>query len=338
MQEPLLVIENLQTAISSPRGLMPVIDRLNLTLEAGETLGLIGESGSGKTMTGMAIMDLLPKPQVQITGGRLIFQGQDLLRLTPRERQRLRGARISMIFQDPMASLSPFYTIGSQIAEAIHVHQYLGHRETRRRVCELLDDVVITEPERRMRLFPHQMSGGMRQRVMIAMALAHEPDLLIADEPTTALDVTIQDQILKLLAQKLAVRPTMSLLLVSHNWGVIAALCQRVAVMYAGRLVEEGRLDKLSSAPAHPYTQGLLDSIPDWDHPTAGLLPSLPGQAPALSATRRTRCDFLDRCSARISRCHTEAVPWHSLPEGHGVRCHLQALSGSLSQQEGFGP
>ncbi len=315
----LLQVQNLSTSFSTPTGCLEVVKDISFSIHRGEAVGIVGESGSGKTMTGLSILDLVPRPAGRITSGQVLFRGEDILQMSPPQKEELRGNRISMIFQDPMSSLSPFYKVGTQIAEAIATHQKIGQDELRRQTWDLMRNVGIAEPERRSRQFPHQFSGGMRQRIMIAMALANEPDLLIADEPTTALDVTIQAQVLELLSEKMRARRGMSLLLISHNWGVISALCDRVIVMYAGRIVEEGPTAQVYAQPRHPYTQALLRSIPRWEAPVLHRLPVLNGQPP-LSRTVLPGCAFAERCEQRLDLCSHQLPPERLLHE-HRYRC-----------------
>jgi peptide/nickel transport system ATP-binding protein len=257
---PLLTVSDLSVSFPGPRGHVPVVDHIGFAIHKGETLGLVGESGSGKSMTALSILRLVPPPGV-VTSGRIVFEGRDLLTLPERDMREVRGARISLIFQEPMTALNPVFTVGDQIAEALIVHKRGGRRQARARAVELLAAVGITEPSRRAHDYPHQLSGGMRQRVMIAIALACEPPLVIADEPTTALDVTIQAQILELL-RDLRSRLGLSLLLITHDLGVIAETADRVAVMHDGRIVEEAPVRQLFKAPRDPYTRALLASIP----------------------------------------------------------------------------
>lgn len=317
---PLLNVQHLCTSFSTPAGKLDVVADVSFHIHSGEAVGIVGESGSGKTMTGLSILDLVPGPAGKIRSGEILFKGVDILQMPSQQRQQLRGNRISMIFQDPMSSLSPFYTVGYQIAEAMRVHQRLGKAELRQKTLNLLQDVGIMEPERRSKQFPHQFSGGMRQRIMIAMALANDPELLIADEPTTALDVTIQAQVLGLLADKRKTKKSMSLLLISHNWGVISALCDRVIVMYAGRIVEEGRTADVYARPKHPYTQALLRSIPRWEAPQQERLPTIAGYPPGAKRDAQG-CAFVERCEQGLEICHQHYPPERLLHDQHRYSC-----------------
>ncbi|RJE89305.1 ABC transporter ATP-binding protein [Paracoccus onubensis] len=260
MTEPLLDVRNLDLVLSHRSGDLPILQDISFQIMPGETYGLVGESGSGKSVTSLAIMGLLKKP-LKVSGGQVVFQGQDLLKLRPRRMRDLRGDRVAMIFQEPMTALNPLSTVGRQIAEMYVLHQGKSWREARRLAVHALDSVKVPNPERRVGNYPHQMSGGLRQRVMIAMALACDPDLLIADEPTTALDVTVQAEVLRLIKELCAARGT-AVLFISHDLGVIASICQRVGVMYAGCLVEENDTVALFSNPRHAYTRGLMGALP----------------------------------------------------------------------------
>src|SRR6202035_3281029 len=283
------------------------VDGVSFSVEPGKLLGIVGESGSGKTASVLSIMRLLPE-SARIVGGEVIFEDQDLLKLSEPEMRHVRGARIAMIFQEPMTSLNPVFTIGSQIGEAVRLHQHTNRAETRNRTIEALRMVGIADPERRIDDYPHQLSGGMRQRVMIAMALSCNPRLLIADEPTTALDVTIQAQILDLLAEMKS-RLGMAIMLITHAMGVVAETAQRVVVMYAGRVVEEASVERLFANPLHPYTQGLIRSIPriDKDAGTRARLEAIAGVVPNL-IDPPPGCRFAPRCKFAKPEC-TDAVP-----------------------------
>src|SRR5438094_144524 len=260
----LIQVKNLRTSFFTPEGEVRAIDGVSFEIGESKTLGLVGESGCGKSVTSLSIMRLIPSPPGRIVGGEILYRGRDLLKLNNEEMRKIRGNEISMIFQEPMTSLNPVFTVGNQIGEAIKLHQGLGKRETRQKTIEMLRLVKIADPETTVDSYPHQLSGGMRQRVMIAMALACEPSLLIADEPTTALDVTIQAQILDLLA-RLKEKMGMSVILITHDLGVVAEVASDVIVMYAGRVVESASVNAVFSRPRHPYTRGLLRSLPTFD-------------------------------------------------------------------------
>jgi peptide/nickel transport system ATP-binding protein len=298
----------------------PAIDGVNLEVFAGETLGVVGESGCGKSVTALSVLRLLPEPPARIEAGTVLFEGRDLLRLPLHELRKVRGRRIAMIFQEPMTSLNPVFTVGNQIDEVLRVHTDLDRGGRRRRVVELLDLVGIPSPARRRKDYPHQLSGGMRQRVMIAMALACEPALLIADEPTTALDVTIQAQILDLL-ESLKDRLHMAVLLITHDLGIVAETAQRVAVFYAGRVVESATVEALYRAPRHPYTQGLLMAVPGARVAHRAPLHVIPGIVPDL-VDRPTGCRFRDRCARAVDLCARVDPGLQSMEPGHVVACH----------------
>src|SRR3989338_6036344 len=298
----LIRTKDLRTSFFTPDGEVKAVDGVSFEIEEGKTLGLVGESGCGKSVTALSILRLVPFPPGRVVGGEILYRGRDLLKLNGEEMRKIRGNEISMIFQEPMTSLNPVFTIGNQIGEAIRLHQGLGKKETREKTIEMLRLVKIADPETRVDDYPHQLSGGMRQRVMIAMALSCNPSLLIADEPTTALDVTIQAQILDLIAglrQKLG----MALVLITHDLGVVAEVCDYVVVMYAGKVVEQGKVDDIFLRPTHPYTRGLLNSLPS----VAGRgkqkrLETIPGLVPSMLKLPRG-CRFQDRCSRRIAKC-----------------------------------
>jgi dipeptide transport system ATP-binding protein len=314
---PLLEIQNLSVDFPTAGGVMHAVDRVSVRLEEGEVLGIVGESGSGKSVTMLALMGLVAYPG-QIRADRLAFAGQDLLALSPGDRRRLVGKDLAMIFQEPTTSLNPCFTIGFQLQETLRLHEGLDRAARRRRAIELLDQVGIPAPESRLRAFPHQLSGGMNQRVMIAMAIACNPRLLIADEPTTALDVTIQAQILDLLL-RLQRERGMALILITHNMGVVAETAQRVSVMYAGQVVEERSAGALFAAPQHPYTAALLAALPERSSGESRLA-TIPGMVPGLH-NRPTGCLFNPRCLYANAHCRAvqpELRPWL---DGK-VRCH----------------
>ena len=298
-EAPLLSIQDLSVAFGQGEQAALAVDRVSFDIARGETVALVGESGSGKSVTALSILKLLPCPAASHPGGRILFDGKDLLSRGEKELRRVRGNKITMIFQEPMTSLNPLHTIERQIVEMLSLHRGLKEGDARARTLELLEEVGIREPEKRLGAYPHQLSGGQRQRVMIAMALANEPDLLIADEPTTALDVTIQAQILELLA-KLQAERGMALLLITHDLGIVAKMAHRVAVMYAGEIVETGSVSQIFNGPQHPYTQGLLKSMP-YVHEKRSSLYVIPGRVPDLAAMPRA-CRFAARCGNRIHR------------------------------------
>ncbi len=318
---PLLSVEHLSTHFHTDRGTLKAVDDVSFSLEAGKTLALVGESGCGKSVTALSIMRLIPVPPGRIASGRILFDGTDLLQISEAEMRHVRGNKISMIFQEPMTSLNPVFRVGDQIAEVLELHQKLSKKEAMDRAVELLRMVGIPSPETRIRDYPHQMSGGMRQRVMIAMALACHPRLLIADEPTTALDVTIQAQILELMDELRRTTGT-AVLLITHDLGVVAETAEHVVVMYAGRVVEEAPVRELFHHPKHPYTQGLLRSIPSLAEDEKQRLEAIPGVVPSLLALP-PGCAFHDRCGFAMERCLQEDPPWEELKPKHGVRCWL---------------
>jgi peptide/nickel transport system ATP-binding protein len=320
VSQPVLEVRDLCTSFATRRGKLTAVDGVDLALYAGETLCMVGESGCGKSVTALSILRLLPEPPATIERGEILFEGRNLLRESSEALRELRGNRIAMIFQEPMTSLNPVFTIGDQIEEAIRVHRDVPRSERQARVLELLELVGIPEPRARMRDYPHQLSGGMRQRVMIAMALANDPAVLIADEPTTALDVTIQAQILELL-DALKKRFQMAVLLITHDLGVVAETGQRVAVLYAGRVVENGTVEQIFSAPQHPYTRGLLDSLPSANTAPGQPLHVIKGRVPDLVA-RPKGCSFRERCPRAIAVCVEHDPMLKPGRGGAGVACH----------------
>jgi len=319
----LLEIENLQTHFRTPEGVNRAVDGVSFTVEAGETVAIVGESGCGKSVTASSILRLIPEPPGKIKGS-IRFEGVDLLKLDERAMRDIRGNQISMVFQEPMTSLNPVLTVGRQIGETLRLHQGLGREAAERRVVEMLRLVGIAEPERRAREYPHQLSGGMRQRVMIAIALACNPKLLIADEPTTALDVTIQAQILDLMSE-LKQRVGAAIILITHDLGVVAEIAERVLVMYAGRKVEEAPVRELFRSPRHPYTQGLLGALPRLGssvNDKATRLVEIPGAVPSLKQ-RIAGCVFASRCALAREVCRQVPPALELKAPGHLAACHF---------------
>jgi oligopeptide/dipeptide ABC transporter ATP-binding protein len=320
MAEPLLDIRGLVTVFPGGQGEWAAVDGLNLAVLPGEMVGLVGESGCGKSLTALSILRLVPPPG-RVVGGRILFQGEDLLTASEARLRQVRGAEISLIFQEPMTSLNPVFTVGRQVAELILAHRRVSRQEAWEQAVEMLARVGIPEPARRARAYPHQLSGGLRQRVMIAMALALGPRLVMADEPTTALDVTIQAQILGLM-RRLQEESGAAVLLISHDLAVVAQMAERVAVMYTGRLVEEALVTELFDSPLHPYTRGLLACLPSRARRRGERLPTIPGVVPPLDALP-PGCTFSDRCPEVHERCRQEEPALVEVAPGHRVRCFL---------------
>jgi peptide/nickel transport system ATP-binding protein len=321
--DTLLSVSDLHTQFRSGDEIARAVDGVSFTLCRGETLAIVGESGSGKSVTSLSIMRLVPVPPGEITAGTVLFQGRDLLRLSEHAMRKVRGNEIGMIFQEPMSSLNPLLKVGEQIAEVVRAHRGLGRAAARRHAIDMLAQVQIPDPALRADEYPHRLSGGMRQRVMIAMALACHPSLLIADEPTTALDVTIQAQILDLM-RGLQAELAMSLLFITHNLGVVAEIADRVAVMYAGRIVEQGSVGAVFAQPLHPYTTALLSSIPRVEgggRDPAHRLAAIPGQVPSAAALP-PGCAYAPRCTRATELCRHTAPPVEQALPGHDVRCH----------------
>jgi oligopeptide/dipeptide ABC transporter ATP-binding protein len=320
-QQILIEIKGLCTHFKTDEGVIRAVDKIDLSIRPGETHGLVGESGCGKSVTALSIMRLIPEPPGRIVSGEILFEGKDLLPLSEAEMRNIRGNAISMIFQEPMTSLNPVHRVGVQVAEAIRLHQGVGRNEARQRATAMLAKVGISDPERRFHNYPFQLSGGMRQRVMIAMALSCLPRLIIADEPTTALDVTIQAQILTLM-RRLKEEIGASILLITHDLGVIAETSDRVSVMYAGRVVESADVASLFNKPKHPYTQGLLLSVPVMDRPVpeGRLLGAIPGAVPNL-LDLPVGCTFQERCDKVFGRCREEEPSLIDTGANHWVRC-----------------
>ncbi|MBI2910386.1 MAG: ABC transporter ATP-binding protein [Chloroflexi bacterium] len=317
----LLQVIDLKTYFFTRWGVVKAVDGVSFSLEAGKTLGLVGESGCGKSITCLSILRLVPEPAGRIVGGKILFEGDDLLAKSQGEMRKFRGKRVSMILQDPMTSLDPVFTIGSQLSEAIETHQRVNSGGLRQRVREMLRLVEIPSPEVRMRSYPHEMSGGMRQRVVGAIALSCEPHLLIADEPTTSLDVTTQAQYLRLL-KGIQERSRVGMIFITHDLGIAAKMCDRVAVMYAGKIVEEAGVRRIFGEPAHPYTVALMKSLPKLECKTDRLF-SIEGQPPALH-NLPPGCSFAPRCPDVMDICQSRYPPVASVGEDHHVACWLR--------------
>jgi len=317
---PLLEVRNLRTEFRTGAGLVRAVDGISYAVDAGETVAVVGESGSGKSVGALSILRLIPSPPGRIAGGEVIFNGRDLMRLSDAEMREVRGGEIGMVFQEPMTSLNPVLSIGRQITETIEQHRGVDREAAAARALELLGLVGIADPQRRLKQYPHQLSGGMRQRVMIAIALACEPKLIIADEPTTALDVTIQAQILELM-QSLTHRLGVALIVITHNLGIVARYAHRVNVMYAGRIVESGSAAAIYHAPRHPYTMALLKSVPRPDRPRQARLDPIEGSPPDLTRLGKG-CAFRPRCRFAIERCASETPPLEPVGEtGQSAAC-----------------
>ena len=325
MSEPLLLVDDLRVRFSTMRGHVYAVNGVSFSIRPGETLGLVGESGCGKSVTALALLGLLAR-NGEVTSGRALFEGRDLIGRSDSELRKVRGRQVGVIFQDPMTSLNPVLTIGRQLREAFETHLGLGRRESLDRSAELLDQVGIPHARSRLKDYPHQFSGGMRQRAMIAMALACRPKLLIADEPTTALDVTIQAQILDLMRALVAEYDT-ALILITHDLGVVAGMCERVAVMYGGLLVETGGIDQIFERPRHPYTLGLLNSIPRLDQQRRQRLKPIEGAPPHLAAPPAS-CPFAPRCGYRVEQSLAALPHLHEIEPGHYVACFNPAPEG----------
>lgn len=316
---PILEIQDYRAHFYTRRGIVKAVDGLTYTLHAGETLGIVGESGSGKSVSQLSYLGLLPSPPLRIMGGQVKFKGRDILKMTPKELRGIRGKSISMIFQEPMTSLNPYLKIGTQLIEPLQIHENMTKKEAWKRAEEALSTVGIANPDKAMKVYPHEFSGGMRQRVMIAMALTTRPEVLIADEPTTALDVTVQAQILDLL--KSVQKDTgMAVLLITHDLGVVAEVADRVIVMYAGKVFEEATSDDIFYKSVHPYTQALLKSTPRIDI-TQDVLPTIGGNPPDLSSLK-TGCPFYQRCDHRMDICENTFPIQRSPSPSHHSYCH----------------
>lgn len=317
---PLLDVKNLRTTFSTQAGSVRAVRGLNLTLEYGESLGIVGESGSGKSVSMLSIMGLLPQ-NANIAADSILFDGRELMNMDEREKRKMHGSEIGMVFQDPMTSLNPLHTIGYQLTEPIRIHMGYNKTQARERALEMLKMVNIPSPESRLKQYPHEFSGGMRQRVMIAIALACEPKLLIADEPTTALDVTIQAQILELM-QELRKKLGMSIIMITHDLGVVASMCEKIAVMYAGHIVEYGTADEIFYSPKHEYTKGLIKSIPKLNTEEKERLVPIEGQ-PVDLLNPPAGCPFAPRCASCMKICLREMPPKTELSDTHYSHCWL---------------
>ncbi len=322
MSETLLEIRGLKTYFKTEAGVAKAVDGVDLNIYAGEVLGLVGESGSGKSVTALSILRLIPNPPGEIVSGSIRYKNRELLKLPWAEIRKIRGNEISMIFQEPMTSLNPVFTIGMQLMEILLEHEGCSRKEAFDRSVDMLTLVGIPDAAARMRDYPHQFSGGMRQRVMIAIALACNPSLLIADEPTTALDVTIQAQILELMLKVKEERKDAAILLITHNLGVVAETCDRVAVMYGGKMQEIGSAKDIFENPQHPYTRGLLASLPRVDGDKQERLKTIPGNVPNIHELP-VGCKFATRCEEKLDRCDLEEPDFHQVAPNHRSRCHL---------------
>lgn len=316
----MLEVKDLRTAFFSDNGVIPAVDGVSFNIKEGEILGIVGESGCGKSVTSLSIMGLVPYPPGRIVGGEILLNGEDLTIASEKRMREVRGNEVAMIFQEPMTSLNPVYTIGNQLIEAIRLHQKLNKKEAKERAIETMKLVGLPRAEKLFRNYPHELSGGMRQRVMIAMAMLCKPKLLIADEPTTALDVTIQAQILKLM-KKLNNDFQTATMLITHDLGVVAEVCHRVVVMYAGKIVEEGDIRSIFKNPKHPYTIGLIKSVPNLQK-KVDYLYSIPGNVPKPGTTKQG-CAFAARCEFASEECHKESPPLFEVGEQQLVRCFL---------------
>lgn len=321
MSEVILKVDDLKTYFNTDDGIVKAVDGVSFELKKGEMLGIVGESGSGKSVTNLSLMKLIPSPPGKIMSGTAMLNGEDIFKMNDAEIRKLRGNRIGMIFQDPMTSLNPFLRISTQMIETIVLHQDLDKDAARARAVEMLEMVGIPNPEKRINDYPHQFSGGMRQRVMIAMALSCDPEILIADEPTSALDVTIQAQILEVI-QELGHKLNTAVIMITHDLGIVAGICDTVCVMYAGRIVEKGTNDEIFKDPKHPYTQGLIKSVPRLDKPTKEKLYSIDGQPPNVIDLPEC-CPFHPRCEKAMDKCRNTYPPLRTFDEGREVRCWL---------------
>ena len=330
VHKPVLEVKNLRTSFFTDNGEVAAVDDIDFHINEGEILGVVGESGCGKSVTSLSIMGLVPNPPGKIVGGEILYKGEDLTKATDRRMRQIRGNDITMIFQEPMTSLNPLFTIGDQIMETIRLHNKWSKQQIKKRAIEILELVGLPRAEKLLKEYPHQLSGGMRQRVMIAMAMVCNPQLLIADEPTTALDVTIQSQILKLM-KRLNEEYKTAIMMITHDLGVVAEVCQRVVVMYAGKVVEEGDIGSIFKNPQHPYTIGLIKSVPDVRDKVERLY-SIPGNVPKPGSVKEG-CRFAARCEHAHERCFKESPPLYQTGEGQKVRCFLHEKEPEINKQ-----
>ncbi|MDV2886309.1 ABC transporter ATP-binding protein [Alkalihalophilus pseudofirmus] len=326
MSEVVLELKNVRTHFFTDNGEIPAVDDVSMKIHKGEVVGIVGESGCGKSVTSLSVMNLVPNPPGKIVGGEILFKEENLAAVSKRRMKKIRGNEIAMIFQEPMTSLNPLFTIGNQLMEAIRNHQKLSKKEAKRKAVDMLKLVGIPRADEIVDEYPHQLSGGMRQRVMIAMAMSCDPEVLIADEPTTALDVTIQAQILDLM-RKLNKEQGTAIMMITHDLGVVAEICDRVIVMYAGKVVEEGTVRAILKEPKHPYTKGLIKSLPKI-HEKEQRLYSIPGSVPKPGSIRQG-CRFAARCESAFGRCISEDPELLTDSAGHQVRCFLYDTEGS---------
>lgn len=317
---PILKVEELQTTFFTDDGEIPAVDNVNFHVNEGEIIGIVGESGCGKSVTSLSVMGLVPSPPGKVTGGKILFKDEDLTKATEKRMREIRGNEIAMIFQEPMTSLNPVFTIGNQLVEAIRIHKKNTKAQAKQDAIRIMELVGLPRADELMNEYPHQLSGGMRQRVMIAMAMACDPQVLIADEPTTALDVTIQAQILKLMKQ-LNKELNTAVILITHDLGVVAETCERLIVMYSGKVVEEGSVQDIFKDPQHPYTKGLIQSVPDMRFKKQKLY-SIPGSVPKPGSIKHG-CRFAARCEYAFDRCLTETPELYQTAPGHTSRCFL---------------
>lgn len=334
MGKKIIEVKGLRTSFFTDEGEIPAVDNIDFHIKEGEILGVVGESGCGKSVTSLSIMGLVPNPPGKVVGGEIIFNGENIIHYSEKKMRQIRGNEIAMIFQEPMTSLNPLFTIGNQMIEGIKIHMKWDKKKSRLKAIEVMKRVGLPRAEELMEEYPHQLSGGMRQRVMIAMAMACNPKLLIADEPTTALDVTIQSQILKLM-KELNDEMNTAIMLITHDLGVVAQICERVVVMYAGKIVEEGEVSSIFKNPKHPYTKGLLKSVPDIRNKNERLY-SIPGNVPKPGSIKHG-CRFAERCEVAFERCSSENPELYKVDDrGHRVRCFLQTREEESNHDTAF--